>query len=396
MKHKQGKYIFSSLTITMTGNNLEKVLQSFIQQNYPVWDINKVSDTVSHLQIYEHHLHALTLLADDYDMEIVKGKVSGGTSFLKKLWKRKEWIIAFIISGIFIFLLTQTAWKVEIKGVSIHLEDKIKENLAELGLYQGAWTYNLASLDVIQDQVLHDMPELLYLGIEKQGVTYHIDALEKKSEKHLADSNSEQLIANKSGVVLKMFIKSGQPIVEINDVVKKGDILVKNEIETTEEEEKDKKKTNKVPVQGKVYANTWYNISLTTSLQLEQNQLTGNHIQKYQLQVKDTNIPLWGFWRSSYEQYVANEEVKALHLWKWNLPIQMIEQTIYEYNDQQVKRTLPETQEAVIKHVDNHIKTTLGQDTEILKYYVLHESVENGKVNMNIYLSVLENIAVEK
>lgn len=74
----------------------------------------------------------------------------------------------------------------------------------------------------------------------------------------------------------------------------------------------------------------------------------------------------------------------------------MIEQTIYEYNDQQLQRTLPETKEAVIKHVDNHLKTTLGQDTEILKYYVLHESVENGKVNMNIYLSVLENIAIEK
>lgn len=197
-----------------------------------------------------------------------------------------------------------------------------------------------------------------------------------------------------------MFIKSGQPIVEINDVVKKGDILVRNEIETTDEdeekEEKEEEKRNKVPVQGKVYANTWYNITLTTSLQLEQKQLSGNHIQKYQLQVKGATIPLWGFWRSSYERYVANEEVKPLHLWKWNLPVQMIEQTIYEYNDQQLQRTLPETKEAVIKHVDNHLKTTLGQDTEILKYYVLHESVENGKVNMNIYLSVLENIAIEK
>lgn len=182
MKHKQGKYIFSSLTITITGNNLEKVLQSFIQKGYPIWDVNKVSKTVCYAQIYEHHLHHLTVLATDYNMEIVAGKVRGGTSYLKKLFKKKEWIIAFIISGVFIFLLTQTAWKVEINGVSIHLEDKIKEHLSELGLYQGAWTYNLASLDVIQDQVLHDMPELLYLGIEKQGVTYHVDALEKSQK----------------------------------------------------------------------------------------------------------------------------------------------------------------------------------------------------------------------
>lgn len=82
-----------------------------------------------------------------------------------------------------IYLFANTnSLKVEINGVSIHLEDKIKEHLSELGLYQGAWTYNLASLDVIQDQVLHDMPELLYLGIEKQGVTYHVDALEKSQK----------------------------------------------------------------------------------------------------------------------------------------------------------------------------------------------------------------------
>src|SRR5699024_6388725 len=147
-----------------------------------------------------------------------------------------ELFIAFFISAIVLFVLANTAWKVEIRGVTVHIEDKIEERLLEHGIYSGAWIYQLESLDHIQEQMLHEIPELLYIGIQKNGTSYVIEAIEKKTEKQQLEQPARQLIAKKDGIIQKMFIKSGIPLVEMNDFVEKGDLLVTNEVKTKENE----------------------------------------------------------------------------------------------------------------------------------------------------------------
>lgn len=393
MKHQQGKYMIGYIKIIIKGKRLEEVLQTYIENGYPIWDIRRESRAVCYATIYHHHLKYLERLISENGMTISKIKVGGGTSLVSKILKKKEWLLAIIFCILLLFLIGNTAWKVEVQGVSVHLEDEIKANLAERGLYRGAWVYNLHSLDHIQDQLLNEIPELLYIGIQKHGTTYHIEAIEKKIEKQLVDSNVKKLIARKSGMIQKMFIKSGNPIVKINEFVEKGDTLVINEVDITDEAEEESKERDKIPVNGKVYANTWYEIAVSASLHPSKQQLTGEKTIRYQLQLDDKSLPIWGFGQPPYERNVINENAKPIHLWKWRLPVEIIEQNIYEYDAHVLKKSITDTKTRAIQQVENHLRINLGQDIEILKNYVLHETVENGKVKMKIYFSVLENIA---
>src|SRR5699024_3890896 len=390
----QTKYIFGYTVLVVEGNGIEKVLQACIDQGYPIWDVTRKEKSVYRITIFRQHVTYITNLLENHGMTIIKVTNKGGLQFLQYIKQRKTLFIALFICTVLLFLLMNTAWKIQINGVSTHLEDKINTQLADKGLYQGAWVRQLPPLEKLQEELLHELPELLYVGIRKQGVFYHIEAIEKKIETPLQSSDAKQLVAKKSGIIEKMFISSGQSLVERNDFVKKGDILVSNEIEVEESDEKKKKKT--VPVRGNVYANTWYDVEVNASLESTQQKLTGEQTKSYRLQVKNKSFPIWGFGQPKFKQNMIYEDSKALQLWKWRLPVEIVEETRYEYKGASNQYEKEEAKEKALNHAEKVLRTKIGQDMEILEYYVLHEREESGKVKMNIYFSVLEDIAMIK
>lgn len=394
MRHQQTKYIVGYTVLVVEGKGIESVLQACIDQGYSVWDVMKEDKLIYRITIFRKHATYITNLIEYHGMTILKVKHKGGLQFLQYVKQKKAVFISLFICTILLFLLMNTAWKIQINGVSTHLEDKIKTQLEDKGLYQGAWVRQLPPLETLQEEILHELPELLYVGIRRQGVFYHIEAIEKKIENPLQTKNAKQLVAKKSGIIEKMFISSGQSLVERNDFVKKGDILVSNEIEVEESEENEKKKT--VPVRGNVYANTWYDVEVNASLESAQQKLTGEQTKSYRLQFKNQTFPIWGFGQPKFKQNMIHEDSKALQLWKWRLPIKIVEETRYEYKGDAHQYQVEEAKEKALKHAEKVLRTKIGQDMEVLEYYVLHEREENGKVKMNIYFSVLEDIAMLK
>lgn len=393
MRHQQGKYIVGYVTVQIKGRQPDQFIQSFVDLHFPIWNIKIISATTYEATIYLHHLDKMEELATTYNYMIESVKDGGILIKLKGVLARKDWILAGLFSVCFLFLIANTAWKVEITGVPTHLEDAIEKKLAQSGLYEGAWTYSLTPLELIQEQLLNEIPDLLYIGIQQKGTSFYVDAIEKKMEKPREVTTQNELIATKDGIVQKMFIKSGVPLVERNDMVKKGDILVTSNLEITEENSDQDKQTKKVPVQGKVFANTWYNIQVSANLEKSQALLTGESITQYQLQFGDMSLPLWGWSKQPYTNQIAEYHTQPLRLWKWTLPITFIQKDLYEYEANKTTLSQDEVAEKAISHIKENLKRKYGQDVEILKYYVLHETVENGKVKMNLYVSILENIA---
>src|SRR5699024_2108354 len=125
----------------------------------------------------------------------------------------------------------------------------------------------LTSLPVeeVEKTIMDTLPQLLYISVKKRGTIYTIEAIEKKEEEEEYTNKPNDLIAIKSGVIEKMFIKEGQTVVQVNDFVQKGDTLVtgvinksKSEQHTSDEDEETEKDITYVASEGEVYANTWY------------------------------------------------------------------------------------------------------------------------------------------
>lgn len=395
MRRIQGKNVVGYITIHVKGKQPELFLQVCANYRIPIWNIKKINVHHCTGTIYYHHLKKIEQIATVQQYELTTENREGLITHFVQLWKRKELLLAILFSLSLLIVLSHIVWKVEIVGVPNELEEKISEQLERNGLYEGAWTFSLAPLNVLQRQITDEIPEILYIGIEKKGTTYLVQAEEKLIVEPPKEKEAQHLIANKNGVIQKMFIESGQPLVSVNDLVHKGDILVSGIIDHSEEDTDEESEENQitVPAEGKVFANTWYEMDVSSSLYQFQEKLSGEKMTKYYIQLFQYELPIWNFWKEPYSNALEEVEKQPIHLLKWELPIPVVKKTIYNKETLNQIRTEEEAKKVAIDHALYDLQIRLGKDTEILKYYVLHESVENGKVKLNLYISVLENIA---
>lgn len=396
MRRVQGKKLVGFVTVHVQGKNPEFFFQACANAKIPVWDIKKTATNHCVGKIYLLHVKRVKEIVHQFDYEIQFKNRKGYVNYLLQMWTRKEIIASILLCCLIIFILSNIVWKVNITGVSVDVEKKINKQLTSYGLYEGAWAYSLESLDIIQQDVLHAVPELLYIGIQKKGTTYHVDGVEKLIIEEEEKGPAQHLKASKSGVIEKMFVKKGLPVVEVNDFVSKGDLLVSGVINEQKQDGDNSEQEiaqEAVGAEGDVYANTWYEVTVSSSLHSYHEKLSGEKMRKYDLKFGTVQIPVWGFKKVPFDRILVEKEEKPLYFLKWELPIQFIQHTIYNKSSFQHTRSKEEAKQVAIDHVKEDIQRKLGTDAEIQKYYVLHETEENGKVKLNLYISVLENIA---
>src|SRR5699024_11130534 len=180
--------------------------------------------------------------------------------------------------------------------------------------------FNTLDIDLIQQHVLHEMPELMYIGIRKKGTTYHIDAIEKQQEERIEDLPNRHLVASNNGEIESIFVKKGVGKVAVHDIVEKGDLLVYGALEKETEREKDKDKNEddkeqlqKVAAEGEVYANTWYEMDVTSPLTQSDSQFSGAAYERHFIDIIDFVLTVWGF-KQPYAHYIKEEKSHALKI----------------------------------------------------------------------------------
>ncbi|MGM8364619.1 sporulation protein YqfD [Virgibacillus sp. W0181] len=397
MKHIQGKKITGYVTILVSGKNPEQFFQLLINQGIPVWDVQKTARAKCKGKIALKHVSALksTRRKTNYKISFIDKK--GLPFILKNYMKRKEVLFAILASVLLLVFLSNIIWDVRITGVTKDVEEKISKQLNEYGIHRGSTMNSMDSSSAIQQQLLKDVPDLLWIGVHKKGTTLFLEGVEKEIVDKREIHSPRNLVAAKNGVINKMYIVNGQAKVNVNDYVERGDLLVSGEIDTLssdDEDEKDKKEI--VAAEGEVMANTWYEVQVSAPLTTSEEQLTGNYKTKKMIRMKNLKIPYWGFGRPEYKHIYQETSETPVYFLKWKLPLYLVETTYHEKIYKKMKRTKEEAIKTAIIQAKNELQLQIGPEAQFLSEKVLHEAIENGKVKVKLYISVLENIVQEE
>ncbi len=133
MKQLQMLYFTGYLTILVSGKMPERFFQKCTMQGIPIWNVVKKGEETCLGTIKKQHLSYIKELQaqTNYTIEIVQQR---GLPFLwKRLLQRKPLFIAMIITVMFIFILSNIVWKVEMNGFPKDLEEKITKALKKSG-----------------------------------------------------------------------------------------------------------------------------------------------------------------------------------------------------------------------------------------------------------------------
>ncbi|MGN8645519.1 sporulation protein YqfD [Gracilibacillus sp. HCP3S3_G5_1] len=392
---KRNNWLSGYIILEIKGQYPERFFDLCTRYDIPIWDIRKKSETIATGKIK---------LADLPKLRVVKRKTiykvyfkgrAGFPFLLRNLTHQKPLLIGFFISIAVIFFLSNIVWRIDVNGLDEEIEIKVLQQLEEYGLEEGSFQWNVASPATIQKQLLADIPELLWVGVKKNGSAFHLEGVEKTIVEKEDDDKPGHLVATKEGVIEDLFVTRGQPLVGTNDVVYEGDILVSGYLNQSEEngEEEDVDTGKPVAADGEVIAKVWYKSEITVPLDNQYQVLNGHNEQKHYLHASQFLIPIWNFKNPEYEHYQVDVEEKNFYFLKWKIPLSYVRQTIYEAEVVEEDITLEQAKEIAIEQGKRELMREIPHDAKITEEKVLHEREESGKVKLTLYYTVLENIA---
>src|SRR5699024_4613044 len=303
-------------------------------------------------------------------------KQKQGYPFIWRRWlKSKHIVLSALLSFFLIYALSNMIWSIQISGVSSDIEEKIMQTLEKEEVKKGSWMFFVPSASDIQFALTQEIPELLWIGVEKKGTTFLLEGIEKERIEKIEKNPPRNLIAKKNGVITYMHVSKGEPVVHVHDAVKKGDPLVLGTLERADEEDEEK---TIVAAEGEVIAETWYKVDVEVPLHQRRERVTGVYKNKWFVDTSFLEVPIWGWGNPEYEHSFIQEHEHPLYFLQWKTPFTIKKRTIHNQELLEEEITEEHALKIGIQQIHDDLMNELGPNIDIKDEKILHETVENG------------------
>ncbi|WML40602.1 sporulation protein YqfD [Neobacillus sp. OS1-2] len=387
MKNQWIEFLYGRVTVKVSGKGLERFLNVLTRNGLHIWNVKRHGTETITFKMRAQDALKIRLFARKSGCKISFLRRSGVPFLFRRLLKNSGFMLGAAAFLFIIFFLSNVIWGIEIKGAKPATEYQIRKELDKMGVKIGKVQFFVDNVEGIQRQLTEKIGALTWVGVELKGTTYHLQVVEKNEPKKVEQLSPQNLIAKKKAVIVNMFVETGQTMVNKNDVVEKGDLLVSG-IYGQEGSPKI------VAAEGEVWGGTWYISTVKLPLVTNFNVFTGKEKQKHSLVVGNLEIPIWGFGKPEFKKYKTEKNVHHVHFLKWKLPISYMNKTLRESEDVKRSYSKKEAEEQALELAKKEIKSKLDEDAIIKDEKILHKEYRNGKVILDIHFNVIENIAV--
>ncbi len=357
-----------------------KLIYKLQYLNIFIYDINYSNNQI-HLKINSNDFKRIKKYLISYNFK--KESNTGIYSIIKKINDKKIFVSCILIGLIVFILLSNLVVKINIIHENKEIRELIKEELDEYGIKVLSFKKNYKELDKIRNEILDKYPDKLdWMEFEVNGMIINV----KVEERIITDINKENkvcdLVAVKSGVINDILVTSGDILVNINDYVRKGDILATGIIKYNEE---DKRYTC---ASGSVYATIWYTVSVSIPLNYYDYVETGD--KKYNL-IWENDGNKKKILKSRFENYNSKLH-NIFHIFDFKLYLEEERET------KKILKTYSEDEalEEGIKKAINSVKIKLNDNDEIIDKKVLKKTINDSKMDIEVFVIAKEVISAQK
>ncbi|WP_300080277.1 sporulation protein YqfD [uncultured Thomasclavelia sp.] len=229
----------------VVSDDIISLLNAFKKDHLIVFQLTKIDDNTYrfYLPIYQR------FLARKYNMQIIKS--IGILYYLVVLFCKKINIIGVISFALTLLICSRFIFKVEITGNSPSNTKLVEEVLKENNINAGDLKKSYQELNEIYDDLKASFKgKIDYLNIYQEGGVLFVKYTNSVGAKEV-ENNFQNIYASKDGVIQSIDVSSGNIVVQVNQFVKRGDLLVSNTITSTDGENKI------IATKGKIMAYTY-------------------------------------------------------------------------------------------------------------------------------------------
>lgn len=379
MKNKIIYNLKSKIKLIITGKNINRFIIRLNNNNIDILNSNQINKEQIEIIIYEKDLEKVKKLKTIYNIE--KKEEYGLIKIKKEINKNKYIIISMILGYALLIFLCNIIYEVDIIHNDEETRNFLKQELKNYGIKEKTLKKDYKKIEQIKKEIINkNRDKIEWLEIETIGTKYIVRVETRIIKEKEQQPINRNIIAKKDAIIKKIEAEQGQIIKEINNYVKKGDIVISGNIYVENEIK------NTVPAQGKIYGETWYEINISYPFIYNETKLTNNKKKVLTIKILNKTIEL-------AKNKFKNKKIEEKPIIKNNLiPISI---TIQNQTEQNVIEQILTKEEALEKAEQlgiEKIKSNLKENEYIINHKILNTNIKENELELNMFFSVYEDI----
>ena len=362
------------IKIKITGKNPNYFLNELINRNINIYDLVKTNNSITIIISYSDYLKVLKIKTT-YKIKVIRNY---GILRIREIIKRYLSYIVFFIIGIIInIILSNIIFNIEIIHPSKEIINIVKKDLKELGIEKYRFKKNTK---LIKEKILiKEKEKIEWIEIEPIGTKYIIRVEERKLNKKEKECNPRNIVSKKEAIILEIKSSSGEIVKKINDYVSPNEVIISGLIHNKEDI------VSKKCATGIVYGETWYKVKLSIPKDYSIEELTNNKSIGLNINLFNNNLDI----NNKYKTFKRNN---IYTLYSNIIPINI---NLTKYLETKIIKkiyTINNVDEIALKLSEKEINKKLRKDEEVLSKKVLKKSINNSKIEIEVFLKVKEDI----
>ena len=380
------RWLVGYVQFEILGADAQQFLSGASNRGFCLWNMKKVRENCCAACIAGKDYRHLRQIAKKRHLRL-QVKKRRGFPFVLRKWKRNK-KYGLIVGGLcalaLLCVLSTRVWVVNISGSASLSSEEILAAAAEFGLDVGIGKNSFDPL-YIENELMLRFPKLSWVTVNTWGNTVEIIVREGDAKPEVEDPSAySNVVAAKSGQIVRMDVYHGKALVKLGDGVAEGQLLISGV------QEFENGNVTFTGASAKIIAHTRRQFSITIPKEETCYEATGQILTRKSLRVFGIPIPLTaqGLPEGNYEKQSDRKSIQ------WNgvdLPLTIYEETYRE----QVPYTAVITKEEAVRRGEKALQKWVEEtltDGEILSKELMITEENNGW-NLTWDCLCAENIA---
>ena len=347
-------YCNGSIDIEITGAFIERFLNGVSALDISLTNIKNISANVVSAKLRPKDFRHLKKPARQSMCKIHITKKRGLPFAIRPFLKRYVLYTGAIMLVVILFVLSRFIWSIDINGCKTIDKNELLTLLSEHGIKQGALKSSIGNTR-INDELMLEIDKIAFVSVNIDGSKCVVNVKERENEK--PDPKPDipcDIISNKTGIISKIDVRYGEKLVQLNQTVTEGQLLIGG-VRFYENAE-----PRYFHSDADILLRTWYTFELKTDRRYYEKVYKKNK-NFISLIFGNTELPLTFGANKLPKFYEKQTKISKLSFEnKFDFPILLEKHKIMEYNV--VERFY--TEDEVIRILEQKINAYLAQMTQ--------------------------------
>lgn len=368
------------IRVQVEGKNVNNYLKWLIKKKIDISNLNIINHNKLELTTKNHNYKELGNYSKTYRVKMLKRY--GILKLLDDIKNNKFILMSITISIVFLYFFSNIIFKIEVIYNDKEIQEKILNELKKYNIERFKFKKKYYYLNKVKEQILNDNKETLeWIEIIENGTTYIVKLVERKKEKNSKEYKYQSIVSSKDAIITSIKASSGEKIKDINEYIKKDEVIVSG-ILTKPNGEILYQKAN-----AKIIGEVWYKIDVEYPLAYYEEKLTGKSKNVLVINLLNYKIPIFSY--SKYKEF----KIKSKHIIENQVvPISLSKEKQYEVEIKEEIYTLDEAVSNAIEFSKKKLLESNNKISEIKNVLILNKHMIGSKVKISLFVSVKEDI----